>query len=65
MLADTRVSKRLGTSASEMVRIFVTQMARSGKVPLKVDVGQDDALAGAWEKLAATLESFYDKSIAW
>ena len=32
-----RVSKRLGTSTSEMVRIFVTQMARTGKVPLKLD----------------------------
>ena len=48
-----------------MVRIFVTQMARTGKVPLKLDVGQDDAIAGAWEKRAATLESFYDKSKAW
>jgi addiction module RelB/DinJ family antitoxin len=60
-----RVSKRLGTSTSEMVRIFVTQMARTGKVPLKLDASQDDAVAGAWEKRAATLESFYDKSKAW
>ena len=60
-----RVSKRLGTSTSEMVRIFVTQMARTGKVPLKLDAGQDDAIAGAWEKRATMLESFYDKSKAW
>jgi addiction module RelB/DinJ family antitoxin len=60
-----RVTKRLGTSTSEMVRIFVTQMARTGKVPLKLDPGQDDAIAGAWEKRAATLESFYDKSKTW
>jgi addiction module RelB/DinJ family antitoxin len=57
-----RVTKRLGTSTSEMVRIFVTQMARTGKMPLKLDIGQDDAIAGGWEKRAATLESFYDKS---
>ena len=57
-----RVSKRLGTSTSEMVRIFVTQMARIGKVPLKLDAGEGDALAGAWENRAATLESFYDKA---
>ncbi len=60
-----RVTKRLGTSTSEMVRIFVTQMARTGKVPLKLDAGQDDAIAGAWARRAATLESFYDKSKAW
>jgi antitoxin component of RelBE/YafQ-DinJ toxin-antitoxin module len=48
-----------------MVRIFVTQMAKTGKVPLRLDSGQDDAIAGAWEKRAATLESFYDKSKAW
>ena len=60
-----RVTKRLGRSTSEMVRIFVTQMARTGKVPLKLDAGQDDAIAGSWEKRAATLESFYDKPKAW
>jgi antitoxin component of RelBE/YafQ-DinJ toxin-antitoxin module len=60
-----RVTKRLGTSTPEMVRIFVTQMAKTGKVPLRLDSGQDDAIAGAWEKRAATLESFYDKSKAW
>ena len=60
-----RVTKRLGTSTSEMVRIFVTQMARTGKVPLKLDAGEGDALAGAWEKRAATLESFYDESKTW
>ena len=60
-----RVTKRLGTSTSEIVRIFVTQMAKTGKVPLKLDSGEDDAIAGAWEKCAVTLESFYDKSEAW
>ena len=60
-----RVSKRLGTSTSEMVRIFVTQMARTGKVPLKLDAGQDDAIVGAWEQRATTLESSYDQSKAW
>ena len=60
-----RVSKRLGTSTSEMVRIFVTQIARTGKVPLKLDAGQDAAITEAWEKRAATLETFYDKSKTW
>lgn len=37
-----RVTKRLGTSTQEMVRVFVTQIARTGKVPLKFD--SDDEL---------------------
>ncbi len=60
-----RVTRRLGTSTSEMVRIFVTQMARTGKVPLRLDTRPDEAIAVAWEQRAATLESFYDKSKAW
>jgi antitoxin component of RelBE/YafQ-DinJ toxin-antitoxin module len=60
-----RVTRKLGTSTSEMVRIFVTQIARTGKVPLRLDPGQDDPIGGAWERRAATLESFYDKSKAW
>ena len=60
-----RVTKRLGTSTSEMVRIFVTQMATTGKVPLNLDAGADEAIAGPWEQRAATLESFYGKSKAW
>ena len=60
-----KVAKRLGTSTSEMVRIFVTQMARTGRVPLKLDANMEDPLAGPWERRAATLESFYDKSKTW
>ena len=60
-----RVTKRLGTSTSEMVRLFVTQIARTGKVPLKLDTGQDEAITGAWEKRAATLEGFYVKFKTW
>ena len=48
-----------------MVRIFVAQMARTGKVPLELDAGQVDGITGAWEKDTATLESFYDNSKAW
>jgi hypothetical protein len=40
-------------------------LARTGKVPLKLDAGQDEAIIGACEKRAATLEGFYDKSKAW
>jgi addiction module RelB/DinJ family antitoxin len=40
-----RVTKRLGTSTQEMVRVFVTQIAKSGKVPLKLET--DDELLDA------------------
>jgi addiction module RelB/DinJ family antitoxin len=36
-----RVTKRMGTSTQEMVRIFLAQIARSGKVPLKLDLDED------------------------
>ena len=36
-----RVTKRLGTSTQEMVRIFITQIARTGKVPLILDPDDD------------------------
>ena len=62
-----RVAKRLGTSTAEMVRIFVTQIARTGKVPLKLDPNgsPNDADADGWERRAEMLESFYDKSKTW
>jgi hypothetical protein len=40
-------------------------MARTAKVPLRLDAGKKDALAGAWETRDATPESFYDKAKAW
>ena len=36
-----RVTKRLGTSTQEMVRVFITQIARTGKVPLNLDPDDD------------------------
>jgi addiction module RelB/DinJ family antitoxin len=36
-----RITKRLGTSTQEMVRVFLTQIARSGKVPLRLDADDD------------------------
>lgn len=60
-----RVAEQLGTSTSEMVRIFVTQMAKTGKVPLRLDPLPDDPVAGPWEARAATLEAFYDESKTW
>ncbi len=33
-----KVSARLGTSLEETVRMFVSQIARTGRVPLSLDV---------------------------
>jgi antitoxin component of RelBE/YafQ-DinJ toxin-antitoxin module len=60
-----RVAEKLGTSTSEMVRIFVTPMARTGRVPLNLDANETPLLVGAWEHRAAVLESFSDKSKTW
>ncbi len=60
-----QVAERLGTSTSEMVRIFVTEMARTGRVPLRLDTNQDQSIAAPWEHRSAILESFYDKSKTW
>ena len=60
-----KVTKSLGTSTSEMVRIFVSEIARTGKVPVNLSIPKDDPLLAPWEQRAATLESFYDESKAW
>jgi antitoxin component of RelBE/YafQ-DinJ toxin-antitoxin module len=38
------VTKSLGTSTAEMVRIFVSEIARTGKVPVKLDSAKDSLL---------------------
>jgi len=65
-----KVTRDLGTSTPstpEMVRIFLTQIAKTAKVPLKLDPerGTEDPIAGPLEYRAALLESFYDKSKTW
>jgi antitoxin component of RelBE/YafQ-DinJ toxin-antitoxin module len=39
-----RVTSRLGTSTAEMVRIFVAQIARTGRVPLSLAPGAEGLL---------------------
>lgn len=52
-----RVTKRLGTSTQEMVRIFVTQIAESGRVPLKLEPEDDLVLdRGRRNKLLLSLD---------
>jgi len=38
------VTKSLGTSTAEMVRIFVAEIARTGKVPVRLNASKDDIL---------------------
>jgi antitoxin component of RelBE/YafQ-DinJ toxin-antitoxin module len=38
------VTKSLGTSTAEMVRIFVTEIARTGKVPVRLETAKADHL---------------------
>jgi addiction module RelB/DinJ family antitoxin len=54
-----QVTDQLGTSTAEMFRIFVAQIARTGKVPLNLQAPMDDPIAGAWEQRTATLGGFY------
>jgi addiction module RelB/DinJ family antitoxin len=39
------VTKALGTSTAEMFRIFVAEIARTGKVPVDLRVSESDTLA--------------------
>ena len=38
------VTKSLGTSTAEMVRVFVTEIARTGKVPVRLEIAKADHL---------------------
>lgn len=60
-----RVTKKLGTSTPEMIRIFLTEIARTGKVPVDLSTKPEDQIAGPWEQRAETLESFYDPAKTW
>jgi antitoxin component of RelBE/YafQ-DinJ toxin-antitoxin module len=60
-----KVTESLGTSTPEMFRIFVAEIARTGRVPVSLSTHKDDALAGSWKQRAATIESFYRESKTW
>ncbi|MGD0412050.1 MAG: type II toxin-antitoxin system RelB/DinJ family antitoxin [Verrucomicrobiota bacterium] len=60
-----KVTGRLGTSTPEMIRVFLAEIARTGKVPVNLNTEADDNIAGPWPQRAATLESFYDPTKTW
>jgi addiction module RelB/DinJ family antitoxin len=59
-----QVTKRLGTTTQEMVRVLVAKIARTGSIPLELNL-PDDGATTPWELRAETLESFYDPSKTW
>lgn len=38
------VTKSLGTSTAEMFRVFVAEIARTGKVPVDLEISRSDGL---------------------
>ena len=59
-----QVTERLGTTTQEMVRVLVTKIARTGAIPLELNLGNDSVMS-PWEQRAQTLESFYDPTKTW
>ena len=60
-----KVTGRLGTSTPEMIRVFLAQIARTGKVPVNLNTEADDTITGPWKQRAANLESFYPPTRTW
>ena len=60
-----RVTESLGTSTAEMVRVFLTEIARTGEVPVSLKSHTNGDIVVPWEQRAKTLESFYDPSKTW
>jgi antitoxin component of RelBE/YafQ-DinJ toxin-antitoxin module len=59
------VTQRLGTDTGEVFRIFLAEIARTGRVPVRMALEPDGDPVSSWEQRAATLESFYDESKTW
>ena len=54
--AAKRVSVKLGTSLEETVRMFMSQIARTGRVPLSLDAGDGLIDVKRRNKLWSTLD---------
>jgi antitoxin component of RelBE/YafQ-DinJ toxin-antitoxin module len=59
------VTQRLGTDTGEVFRIFLAEIARTGRVPVRLTLEPDGDSVSSWEQRSATLETFYDESKAW
>jgi hypothetical protein len=45
--------------------MFLSEIARTGRVPVRLALEPDETAVSPWEQRAATLESFYDESKTW
>jgi antitoxin component of RelBE/YafQ-DinJ toxin-antitoxin module len=59
------VTERLGTDTGEVFRMFLAEIARTGKVPVRLALEEDGDPASSWEQRAEMLENFYDESKTW
>jgi len=59
------VTQRLGTDTGEVFRMFLAEIARTGKVPVRLALEQDGEPVSSWEQRAEMLENFYDESKTW
>ena len=59
------VTQRLGTNTGEMFRIFLAEIARTGKIPVHLSLEPEETALLPWEQRAEMLESFYDESKTW
>jgi antitoxin component of RelBE/YafQ-DinJ toxin-antitoxin module len=55
-----KVSRSLGTSTGEMVRIFMTEIARTGRVPLNLQVPDNADVLPLKEQRNQTMRSLDD-----
>jgi addiction module RelB/DinJ family antitoxin len=65
LLKANKVTDQLGTSTPAMIRVFLAEIARTGKVPVNLNTEADDSIARPWAQRAATLESFYEPAKTW
>jgi antitoxin component of RelBE/YafQ-DinJ toxin-antitoxin module len=59
------VTHRLGTDTGEVFRMFLAEIARTGRVPVRLALEQDADPVSSWEQRAEVLENFYDESKTW
>jgi antitoxin component of RelBE/YafQ-DinJ toxin-antitoxin module len=59
------VTQQLGTDTGEVFRMFLAEIARTGKVPVRLSLEPDETAVSPWEQRAEALESFYDESKTW
>jgi hypothetical protein len=44
---------------------MIVLFARTGKIPVRLELEPDETAISPWEQRAAALESFYDESKVW